>query len=492
MTTKNFLAFDFGATSGRAIVGSIDKRIELNEAHRFSNPHTSLGGQYYWDALHLYRCMIDGLKKAVASGCDSLSGIAVDTWGVDFGLLDASGRLVSNPVMYRDPRTQGMMEKVFKKVSRDVIYGETGIQFMELNTLFQWASLIEENNPQLDVVDTLLFMPNLLTYFLTGEKSWEYTMCSTSQLLNAEQKDWSDPVFKALDLNRSWVGPISEPGTEAGFLIKTISDEVRLSNVPVLLTASHDTASAVAAVPAEGDDWAYLSSGTWSLIGIETKKPIISELSSKYNYTNEGGVDGTIRFLKNVAGMWLLEECRRVWSLEESVPYEDLIAQAEASKPFLCLIDPDHAMFGLPENMPLAIRQFCQKTDQPVPETKGAIVRCIFESLALKYAMVLEQIEEMTGKNLNRLHIIGGGSQNQLLNQWTANATGLQVLAGPTEATAIGNILVQAVGTGLFHSIREGRAMVGDSFPVKRFQPENHNNWKDQNDRFLRILNHSA
>ena len=491
MTTKNFLAFDFGATSGRAIVGSIDKKIELNEVHRFANPHTDLGGRYYWDALHLYRCMLDGLKNTVVSEYNSLSGIAIDTWGVDFGLLDKTGQLLSNPVMYRDQRTQGMMEKVFETMSREEIYKETGIQFMELNSLFQWFSLIDGANPQLDCVETLLFMPGLLTFFLTGEKSWEYTISSTSQLLNANTKNWSIPIFEALSLNQAWVGPISEPGTEVGILKKTIGEQIGLKDVPVLLTASHDTASAVAAVPAQGKDWAFLSSGTWSLIGVEAQEPILTDLSCQYNFTNEGGVGHSIRFLKNVAGMWLLEECRRIWAFEKTVTYEELIEQAKQSKPFLCFIDPDHPSFGMPDNMPSAIQAFCEKTDQPVPQSQGDIVRCIFESLALKYAQVLQQIEEMTSMQLKNLHIIGGGSQNHLLNQWTANATGIHVLAGPTEATAIGNIVVQAIGTGLFASIGEARQMVAQSFPVTQFEPQDYLQWQDQIDRFLKILDHT-
>lgn len=489
MSSKDFLAFDFGATSGRAILGQVDTTIRLQEMHRFTNPHTELNGRFYWDILHLYRSMIEGMQKTVQAGFANLSGIAIDTWGVDFGLLDRQGRLVSNPVMYRDPRTSGMLEKTFSKLSRETIYGETGIQFMELNTLFQWVSLIEEKSPLLDAVETLLFTPDLLAYFLTGEKAWEYSIASTSQLMHAKSGSWSDIIFTQLGLNQNWVGQISKPGSILGPLQPSVQTETGLKPVDVLLTASHDTASAVAAVPAHGEDWAYLSSGTWSLIGIESHEPIITDLSEKYNYTNEGGAGDRIRFLKNVAGMWLLEECRRAWAKAgETVLYEDLIAKALAAPAFACFINPDHPMFVLPDDMPNAIRTFCQKTGQPIPETQGAIVRCIFESLAMKYAQVLFQIREMTNREINRLHIIGGGSKNGLLNQWAANAIGIPVIAGPVEATAIGNIMMQAIGKGILNSLEEGRQLVLKSFEPVIFEPDSHEKWQDHFQQFLNYV----
>ncbi len=489
MAFSQFIALDFGAGSGRAILGSVGDTIRLQEVHRFPNLQIKAGNHVHWDVLRLMHESKTGLSNAAKEASGPIAGLAIDTWGVDFGLLDASGQLIGNPVCYRDARTDGMMERAFQLLNKASIYKITGIQFMQLNSIFQLLSLVEAKSPQLEIAKQLLFMPDLFNYFLTGQVKTEYTFASTSQLLNANTRQWDEDLFQKLNLPLSIMTEIEAPGTVRGKLLKEIANETGLGEVDVIATASHDTASAVAAVPAEGENWAYLSSGTWSLIGIESDDPIITEDSLKYNFTNEGATGGKIRFLRNVMGMWLFESCIKVWEKQgKSFSYKELDAMAEAATPFGSIINPDDSSFLNPPDMVAAIQKYCQDHEQKIPETEGEIVRTIYESLAFRYRWVLDKIEEMQGKKIQTLHIVGGGSKNKPLNGYTANATGCKIIAGPVEATAIGNILVQAVCKGVISSIDEGRQLIARSFPVEEFIPDNASVWDDKYQEIRTLL----
>jgi len=444
MSTDNYLAFDLGASSGRAIVGIFDHdKPTLQEVHRFPNRMVKLLGHFHWDILQLFDEMKTGLAKTAAAGYSDIKSIGVDTWGVDFGLIGRNGALLGNPYAYRD-MSEASMLNAFEKMSRSEMYEKTGIQFMPFNSIFQLYRLVDEQNPILAVAEKLLFIPDLLNYFLCGEMVSEYSIASTSQLIDPWQKIWRDDLFERLGLPRSIMCDIVPPGTKIGTLRKEIAEEVGLPRVDIVAPACHDTASAVAAVPAEGSNWAYLSSGTWSLIGIESAEPIINEKALAGNFTNEGGVNGKIRFLKNVAGLWLLQRCRADWAKEGAdLSFAELTQLAEAAGPSPCHIDPDDARFANPANMPDAIAAYCRETEQQAPENKGQTVRCILESLARKYKEVIDNLETLLPRPLERLHIVGGGSKNLLLNRLTEVETGLKVFAGPAEATAMGNLLIQ-------------------------------------------------
>ena len=483
MAGVNYLAFDFGATSGRTILGTLGDKLELRELTRFPNRQIRALGTTYWDFLDLFEQIKQGLVCAAGEG-RAIRGIAVDTWGVDFGLLASDGSLLGNPVSYRDPRTDGMMEKVFARIARDRIYRLTGIQFMQLNTLYQLFALAQSRSPQLEAAETLLFMPDLFNYFLTGEKRTEYTIASTSQLLNAQKRSWEREILTALDVPHSILTPIVRPGTVVGPLLDDLAKETGLGRVEVIAGAAHDTAAAVAATPMQSPGAAYLSSGTWSLLGVETAEPVITAESLHRNFTNEGGVNGTVRFLRNAMGMWLLEGCKSSWERQGGkYSYPELVALAEKAEPFRSIVDPDADLFIHPEEMPAAIDEFCRRTGQPVPDSIGAFVRCVFESLALKYRFIVEGIEAMRPIPIDVLHIVGGGSQNELLNRFTADALGIPVVAGPIEATAIGNIMVQAVATGQLASIAEGRELVARSFPMKTVESRDTAQWEEQYQR---------
>ena len=479
MNKPEFVACDFGAESGRLILGSLEQgQLKLEELHRFENPQVKAIGHYHWDILHLFRELKNGLARASALGHKNLTGIGVDTWGVDFGLLDEDGQLLDNPVCYRDPRTEGIMEEVFKLVSRREIYSITGIQFIQFNTIFQLFSL--RNSARIKQARTLLHMPDLFNYMMTGEKVSEYTIASTSQLLDVKAKKWSDDLLGRLGLPAEIMPPLVKPGSIVGNLLPYLREETGLGPIPVIAPACHDTAAAVAAVPAEGEDWAFISSGTWSLIGVELDEPCVNDVSLESNFTNEGGVNNKIRFLRNNMGMWILEECRRSWKKRGEEPgYAEIIALAAEAAPFRSVIDPDHISFMKPDDMPRAISEFCRNSGQPEPETMGSQARCIFESLALKYRYLIEGINRIRGKNIKILHIVGGGSRNELLNQYTADSLGIPVIAGPVEATAIGNIMMQAIATGHLANLEDGRKMVRASFPVKSFEPRNTAPWKE-------------
>jgi rhamnulokinase len=493
---EKFLAFDLGASSGRAVLGILENdRLTLEEIHRFTNGPVAIHGTLYWDVLRLFAEMQQALSLYVHHHGRELSGIGVDTWGVDFGLLSRDGALLSNPVHYRDKRTDGMMDEVFKRVPREEVYNQTGIQFMQLNTLFQLFSMVLNKSPLLEVADTLLMMPDLFNYFLTGVKSAEFTEATTSQCYNPRSGTWATLLLEQLGIPTKIMPEIVPPGTIMDKLSSHIAEEVGLRQVNVVAPACHDTGSAVAAVPAEdthlypsqGGDWAYLSSGTWSLIGIEVKEPIINEQSLQFNFTNEGGVGGTYRFLRNVAGLWLVQECRRIWERSgQSLSYQQLVNLAAEAKPFIAFVDPDHNSFLNPPDMPAAILEFCEKTGQSKPTTKSEIIRCALESLALKYRAVLEMISQIRGP-IKKLHIVGGGTQNTLLCQFTANATNVPVIAGPVEATAIGNIMVQAIALGCLPSIAEGRKLIRQSFDLVEYHPQEQDAWDEAYQRFVKI-----
>lgn len=484
---KKVLAFDFGASSGRAIIGSFDgEKITLKEVHRFTNDPVDLGGTLYWDVLRLFYEIKQGIVKAkIAGGFDS---IGIDTWGVDFGLIDKNGRLLENPVHYRDKRTSGLVEESFKSVPRQKMYDITGIQFMELNTLFQLISLKKQRPEMLERADKMLFMPDLFAYFLTGKMCSEYSIASTSQLIDINTRSWSKELLDAFGIKESLFAPLTEPGTQLGNLSKEICEECGVESVPVISVCGHDTQSAITAVPCESGDFAFLSSGTWSLFGTELQKPIVNETSLKINITNEGGFGGTTGFLKNIIGLWLIQESRRQWQREgKDYSYADLEKLALSEEPFKCFIDPDAPEFVPQGNIPERVREFCRKTGQYVPESVGEIMRCIYESLAMKYRMTFEKLCECTGKDYPVIHVIGGGTKDGLLCRMTASSCGKTVKAGPIEATVMGNVAVQLMSDDTIGSISEARKAVAASESLKTYEPENTDEWIKAYKSFVKI-----
>jgi rhamnulokinase len=486
--THKILAFDLGAESGRGVLGTLTGgRLQLDVVHRFPNGAVRTLDTLHWDVLRLYGEMVNGLR-ACTTQHGRIDGMGIDTWGVDFALLGRGGTLLGNPRHYRDPHTEGVMERAFARVSRAEIFRQTGIQFMRFNTLFQLVALQEARSPLLEVAESLLLIPDLFNYFFTGIKVNEYTDASTSQLLDPQTRRWALELIKALNLPAGVFGTLVQPGTVLGPLRTSIAEETGSSPVPVIATASHDTAAAIAAVPASAASWAYISSGTWSLMGVELDRPLVNDAALAANYTNEGGVAGTIRFLKNIMGLWLVQECRRSWERSGTThTYEELTRLAEAAPQCGSIIDPDDAAFLLPPSMPAAIANYCQRTGQAVPTGPGATVRCALESLALCYRYTLERLEELTGRRLEVIHIVGGGSQNALLNQLTADVCNRPVVAGPVEATAAGNVLVQAIGLGVLGSLAEAREVVRSSFEVRTFTPRNTAVWQRHYEQFVKL-----
>lgn len=490
MPARNFLAFDLGAESGRALLGTLDnQRLTLKELHRFANPMGRMNGHLHWNLLAQWEELKTGLRNA-ARTVPTLDGIGVDTWGVDFGLIGADGSVLGYPFMYRDSRTDGMLDAVFAKVPREKVFDATGIQFMQLNSLYQLYAMKQAKSPLLVVASKLLFMPDLFNYLFTGVAKSEFSIATTSQMYDPRQRAWATDMLKALDLPTHILGEIIPSGTVQGSLLADVAKECDVkSKVPVIATAGHDTASAVAAVPTSGgSDWCYISSGTWSLMGVELQEPLINDKSLKYNYTNEGGVGGTIRFLKNIMGLWLVQECRRQWVREgHEHTYAQLTHMADEADALVSLIDPDHAPFASPSEMPKKIADFCRATNQPIPDGIGATVRCCLDSLALTYRKTLEGLEDILGRKISVIHIVGGGTQNELLNQMTADACGRAVITGPVEATAIGNILVQAMATGDVKSLADARAIVRNSFDVKRYEPRHTGKWDEAYERYRKL-----
>ena len=475
MEKLHLLGFDFGASSGRAMLGVYDgETLRIEELHRFSNDPVMLNGRFVWDVQRLFFEMKAALLKAVKAGI-RLDGIGIDTWGVDYGLLDKNGQLLGIPVNYRDARTDGMMEEAFKTVPKEEIFEATGLAFMQFNTLYQLLAMKKQGDPTLDMADTMLFMPDLLAYFLTGEKATEYTIASTSQLIDPHTRDWAWGLIEKFGLPVKMLTKIQPAGTVRGLLLKEIADEVGMAQVPVIAVGSHDTASAVAAVPArEGSSFAYISSGTWSLLGAEITEPLSSVEVMKANYTNEGGVNGTTRLLKNIMGLWMIQECKREWDRRaDAVDFAGLVELAEKAPAFKAVIDVDDTRFLAPGDMPARIQQYCRETNQPVPEGRGEISRVIYESLALKYRWAIERLEQdLLHKKIDVLHIVGGGSKNLMLNRMTACAINRPVIAGPSEGTVIGNLLVQAVALDKIGSIAEMRKVVAASFENEEYRPE--------------------
>jgi len=480
-----FLAFDLGAESGRAILATSRGGVfSLETVHRFRTEGLVMLGTRQWDLARIYEEMLAGLSKCVREHGPHLDGIGVDTWGVDFGLIAADGTVLGNPVHYRDSRTDGMMERAFSKVPREEVYGGTGIQFLVFNTVYQLLSLVEGSSPLLRSADAMLMMGDLFGYLLSGKRACEYTNASTTQLLDPHTRTWNEDLIARLGIPRALLLEPTAPGTVLGAVLPEIAARTGVDpSTPIIAPGTHDTASAVAAVPvtAAGEDWAYLSSGTWSLLGAELDAPCVTEASLAEDFTNEGGVGGKIRFLKNIFGLWLVQECRRAWEREDgaALDYATLTAEAAASPAFLALIDLDDPRLLAPAHMPELIQELCRASGQPVPATRAAIVRCALESLALKYRKTLRAMDAVLGRTTRRLHVIGGGVQNRLLCQMTADACGIPVVAGPVEATALGNVGVQAMAVGAIGSLAEMRAVIAQSVSLETYLPENTGAWDD-------------
>ena len=482
----HFGAFDLGAESGRFIVGSLDKkRLRLKEVRRFPTGMLNVASSWRWNIFGFYSEMKTALQAYAAKSLPRLDSIGIDTWGVDYALLDKSGRILELPYTYRDSRTKGMMARFFRKIPAELVYRMTGIQFMPFNTLFQLLAMKQVKSALLKDMRHLLFMPDIFNYFLTGRKRTEFTFATTSQLYNPVKRDWEPRLFRALGIPRSVMQKVIAPGTIIGPIKPNICAETGINPMPVIAPATHDTGSAIVSIPSTGRDWAYVSSGTWSLMGIEVAQPILTDKARKYNFTNEGGACKTFRFLKNITGLWLIQQCARSWCKND---YGRLTKEATQSPAFKALVNPDWPEFLNPPDMPEAIKRFCRKTRQTAPKSPAQMTRCILESLALQYRLVLGQLRELSPRPINTIHIIGGGVRNGLLCQFTADATGLPVLAGPVEATAIGNIMMQALALGYVKSLPEIREVVRNSFQPVRYVPRQKSQWDEAYERFKRII----
>lgn len=488
-TPPAFLAFDLGAESGRAILGRLRKdRIELQEIHRFPNGPVCVGDSLHWDVLRLWGEMKHGLALAASETGDALESLGVDTWGVDFGLLDKEDNLIGNPFHYRDRRTEGILERISQSIAPEEIYRQTGIQIMAINSLFQLSAMAVAGSPQLAAASTFLNLPDLFNFWYSGVKASEYTIATTTQCYNPIVGQWAWDLLKRLEIPTHIFGNIVPAGTQLGKIRSSIADEIGLGSVNVAAVASHDTQSAISAIPAEIADYIYISSGTWSLIGIEVNHPIITETSQIYNLTNEGGYGGKFCLLKNIMGLGMLQECRREWAQQDQrYSYDDLTRLACSASPLITFINPTDPSFLRPENMITRIQAFCSATKQPVPYAQAEVVRCILESLALEYRYVVEQVSSLSSCSFPVIHIVGGGSRNELLNQFTANATGREVIAGPVEATALGNILVQSIAAGKVASLAEGRSLVKRSVETQTFEPADPDQWNQAYERYNKL-----
>ena len=484
------LAIDLGASSGRGIIGEFNgKKLSIRENHRFSNDPVNINGSFMWDILRIFFEIKNSIRKCVVSGDKDIKTIGIDTWGVDFGLIDKTGRLIENPYHYRDNRTNNIYIEAYKRIPRDKLYNITGIQYMPYNTIFQLLALSVQRPHAFDNAETLLMISDLLNYFLTGIKRTEYTIASTSNLLNVKKRTWAKELFTPMGIPEKLFTEIVAPGNILGGILPEVLDDIGNIKTQIINIASHDTASAIAAVPAKGDNFVYISSGTWSLMGTEVKEPIINEKSALYDFTNEGGANNTVRVLKNVAGLWLLQESKKQWEREgEKTTFGDLSEMAKKTKPLKCLIDVDSPEFLSPGNMPERIRNYCKNANQYVPQTKGEIARCIFDSLAMKYKRTLIQINELQEMKAPFIHIVGGGTQESFLCQLTADACGIPVYAGPVEATAIGNIAVQMMALGEIASLSEAREIIADSFDVICYEPKDTSKWDEQYIKYEKLI----
>ena len=486
---KRVLAFDFGASSGRAILGIFDgEKIELQEVHRFSNDPVIINGTVYWDVQRLFFEIKQGILKAKEAG--GFDSIGIDTWGVDFGLLRKDGTLVENPVHYRDARNDGMVEKATEYMSKERMYDITGIQFMDFNTIFQLLSL-KENRPYiLEEADKLLFMPDLLNYMLSGVKSTEFSIATTSQMVDLKTNNWSEEILNTFGINKNLLTDIAPTGAVIGQLSDEICEELGVPKADIVSVAAHDTQSAITATPCEFDDFAFISCGTWSLFGTEVKEPIINEASKKLNVTNEGGYDYTTAFLKNICGLWLIQESRRQWIREgKEYSYAELEKLALECEPFKCFIDPDAPEFAPMGNLPRRVKEYCERTGQYIPQTVGEIIRCIYESLALKYRYTFDGIKECTGKDYDRIHVMGGGTKDKLLLQMTAQSCNVNVYGGPIEATALGNVAIQLMSTGAIKDIKEARKIIAKGENLKLYEPKDNADWEKAYEDFKNIIN---
>lgn len=479
---KKYIAVDLGAESGRVMLGCISaEKLVLEEIHRFTNGPIGQNGTLRWDFDQLLGEVKTGIKKTINSAKGEIAGIGVDSWGVDFGLLGENGELIENPYHYRDSRTNGMMDKAFELIGKRQIYENTGVQFMQLNSIYQLLAMRLANSPALAKTKNLIFMADLFSYYLCGKKFGEYTLASTSQMMDMQTGKWAKNIFDKLSLPVNIMPKVVAPGTIVDRLSDKIRVELGCSEIPVIATGSHDTACAVVAVPAGDGNWAYLSSGTWSLMGVEVPRAIINDKTFGYEFTNEGGVENTIRLLKNIMGLWLMQECKRQWQREGTdLSYTELAEMAKKAKPFAAYINPDYSRFLAPGDMPKRINEHLAQSGQKTINDKGQMIRIILESLALKYRYVMGAIEDIIGKKIETLHIVGGGIQNQLLCQFTANALGKKVITGPIEATAIGNILMQARATGQIKTLAKAREIVRNSFELKEYQPQETSLWEKQ------------
>ncbi len=491
MKTLKMLGIDLGASSGRGIIGSFDGgKIALRENHRFTNDPVIQNGRFSWDILRIFHEIKNSIRQSVLDG-ENIASIGIDTWGVDYGFIDKNGYLLSNPVHYRDTRTEGIPEKVNEAVALSALYAKTGIQSINFNTIYQLYVHMQQNPEHFAKGNKMLFIPDLLGYFLTGKRATEYTIASTGALLEAEKRDYATDILTKLGIPSHIFSDIVFPGHELGGLLPQVIEEVGQTDAKVLKIASHDTASAVMAVPSKEESFIYISSGTWSLMGTETKAPIINDSSCALNFTNEGGAEGTIRFLKNIMGLWILQESRRQWKREgKDLSFSQLSEMASKAAPRRSIINPEDKRFGVPGNMPRRIAEFCRETDQPVPESEGEIVRCILDSLALKYRETVENIAAFTPKAPAAIHIVGGGSQDKLLCRAAADACALPVYAGPVEATAIGNICAQAIALGELRDLSEARDVVSRSFELVTYEPDLGEKaaWDEAYERFKKII----
>ncbi len=486
MTTTNFFAVDLGATSGRTILGSIvNGKLEQREITRFANNIIQTGGHFFWDIYALYNEIIKGLK-VVSEEKIKIDSIGIDTWGVDFVFIGSDGGILRNPYCYRDPHTDHAMEDYFNLIPKEMVYDKTGIQFMQFNSLFQLCALRKNRDSALAAANKILFVPDALSYMLTGEAVCEYTILSTSQMLDPRTKKIDLQLISVLGLEENNFGRYVNPGDLVGTLTPEVQKMTGLGPIPVVAVAGHDTGSAVAAVPAADEKFAYLSCGTWSLLGIETKDAIINEKSYEYNFTNEGGIEGTTRFLKNICGMWLLERCRQEWT-DAPADVNQINRESMSAPAFQSFIFPDAPEFANPTSMVDAIQDYCRRTGQKVPQTYKEIARCIFESLAMRYRQVLGYLNGLSPFPIDKLHVIGGGTKNTYLMQMAANATGIEVITGPTEGTAIGNIMLQAKAAGLVNDMFEMRKIIADSIELMKYQPQDSPLWDEAYQRYLSV-----
>jgi len=489
------LGFDLGASSGRAIIGTLnqDNILELDVVYRFPNRGIQIGNSLCWDIKQLWQDVLNSLKVYVRQEGVQLDSIGFDTWGVDYALLDGNNELIGNIYHYRDKRNEGMLEEMFKIVPKKEIFNQTGIQFLVFNTAPQLLSMVFNKSPEIVKIKTLLMLPDYFNFLLSGKITAEYSISSTTQLYNPILKDWDKSLIEKLGFNPDWFLPIDPPGIIIGNLKSSLAEDVGLNpDTKIISVLGHDTGSAIAAVPVDMNrhkDWAYLSSGTWSLIGIESNEPIINDKALEHNFTNEGGINSTIRFLKNISGLWMIQECKRIWDGEGiNLDWERIANKAQNAPSFQCFINPDDKTFLNPINMVEAIEEFCKIHNQNPPRSIGDTARAIFESLAFKYKEIMLKLEDIIGKKIEILYIIGGGSQNELLNQFTANSLNIPIKAGPSEATAIGNILVQALALGKVKDLKELRLIVKNSFPPKEYIPKDAEEWEKAYVKYLEII----